>query len=125
MAQPPKSGPYQLAHDKDGVVASPAPGVGVGGGEQCFGFGSGEERDGGPVGPFLGDCEDALDRLGVFGVLVGRVFVERSDRGEAGVAGGGAVVPFGFEVVENPPMRAASSWPMSRSEALVLVWLVV
>lgn len=92
-----------LGHDgEDGVVASPAPGVGVGGGEQCFGFGSGEERDGGPVGPFLGDCEGALDRLGVFGVLVGRVFVERSDRGEAGVAGGGAVVPFGFEVVEKP-----------------------
>ncbi len=107
------------------MVASAVPGVGVRGGEERVGFGSGEKRDGGPVGPFPGDREDALDQLGVFGMLWCGVSVERSDRGEAGVAGGGAVVPFGFEVVENPPMRAASSWPMSRSEALVLVWLVV
>jgi hypothetical protein len=43
-----------------------------------------------------------LDQLGVFGMLWCGVSVERSDRGEAGVAGGGAVVPFGFEVVEKP-----------------------
>ena len=92
-----------LGHeDEDCVVASPVPGAGVGGVEERFGFGSGEKRDGGPVGPFLWDGKDALDQLGVFGVLVGGVFVERSDRCEAGVAGAGAVVSFGFEVVEKP-----------------------
>jgi hypothetical protein len=60
----------------------------------------------------------------VFGVLRCGVFVERSDRREPGVAGGGAVVPFGFEVVEKPADEGGVELA-DGSEALVLVWLVV
>ena len=61
----------------------------------------GEERDHGPVVALGGDGEDPGDDRGVLGMAQGGEAEERSVRGEAGVAGPGAVVPFDFEVLQE------------------------
>ena len=53
------------------------------------------------LGSFGRDRAHALDRRRVLGTLEGEVAEERMDRLEAVVAGGGAVVPVAFEVVEE------------------------
>ena len=54
------------------------------------------------AGPFVGDGQDPLDERGVGRFSVGGVAEHGADGGEAGVAGAHGVVPFVFEVVQEP-----------------------
>jgi hypothetical protein len=84
-----------------GMVAPPGPGGLVRCGEEGIGFGFGEPGDEGPVELLRGDREDAGDRFGVLGMPEGCVGEHGADRGEAGVAGAGAVAAVLLEVVQE------------------------
>jgi hypothetical protein len=84
------------------VVASPDPPVAVGGGEESVNFDAIEVAHLEAVGPFGWDGEHPVDHLGVFGMVERGIAEQRVDRGETGVAGGDAVAPLLFEVVEEP-----------------------
>ena len=84
-----------------GVVAPAGPGALVAGAQQRVDLGLGEVGEEVAFGSFGRDGEHALDGAGVFGVVQGEVAEQRVDRGQAVVAGGGAVVPVAFEVVEE------------------------
>jgi len=93
-AQTGEFGDTQTCLDCDGeqrVVATTDPGVSVGNGEDRLDLLSGEERNDVAIEPFLWDCQDPRDQIGVFGVLERREAEQRMDRGQAGVAGSYAV----------------------------------
>jgi len=83
------------------VVAPPGPGGFVRGCEQGTDLRLGEPGDEGFFMLLGRDGQDAGDRLGVLGMAQGGVAEQGSDRGEAGVAGAGAVAPDVFEVVQE------------------------
>ena len=74
----------------------------VGGCDECFGFGAGEERHERPLRAFRGDRQDLADRGDRVGGPVAGVGEERPQRRPAGVAGRGGVPAFGFQVLEEP-----------------------
>ncbi len=80
------------------VVTSTDPGVGVGCGEERVDLVGSEVAHGGLVLTLGRHGEHALDQLGVFGVSQGGIAEERTDRGQAGVAGGHAVVAVAFKM---------------------------
>jgi hypothetical protein len=84
-----------------GVIAPSGPGALVRGGEERTDFGFGEPGDERLVESLGGDGQDAGDGLGVLGVAQGRVGEHGADRGEAGVAGAGAVAPVVLEMVQE------------------------
>ena len=86
---------------EEGVVAAAGPGAAVGGGEQRVELGFGEERDQRAVEALGRDRQDALDRGGVLGVPQRGVAEQRADRGQARVAGAGAVVALVLEVIQE------------------------
>jgi hypothetical protein len=88
------------------VIASAQRGGLVRDGQQRVGLGAGQEAHVGGIGAFLGDRQDALDEQGVFGALQRGVAEQGVDRGQAGVAGGDAVVPVGLQVVQEPADEA-------------------
>ena len=85
------------------MIASAGPGGPVRAGQQRFDLVFGEEPDDGGVGAFRGDRQDPADGRGVVGAAQRRVGEQGVDRGEAVVAGRGAVAAPGFEVVEERP----------------------
>jgi hypothetical protein len=83
------------------VVAAAGPGGLVGGGEQRLCLGGSKEGDQVPLEAFGRDGQDPADQGGVLGVAQGGVAEQGVDRGQAGVAGPGAVAPPGFQVGEE------------------------
>ncbi len=84
-------------HDQ-GVVAATGPGAAVRAGQQGVEFGFGEVGDQGPVGSFRWYRQDPFDVGGVFWVAQRGEPEQGVDRGEAGVAGAGAVGAVVFEM---------------------------
>jgi hypothetical protein len=83
------------------VVAAAEPGRAIGCGQQRVDLVGGEETDDGPVASLGRDRQHPADVVGVFGCVQRRVTEQRSNRGQASVAGGGAVGAFGFQVVQE------------------------
>jgi hypothetical protein len=83
------------------VIAATDPSVAVGVGEQRSGFLLIEVADDRAVVSLGGDREYAGDRGCVLGVPWGGVVVERSDRGQPGVAGARSVPAIVLEVVQE------------------------
>ena len=84
-----------------GVVAPAGPGGLVAGVQQRVDLGVDEVGDEVALGPLGRDGEHTLDSGGVFGMLQGQIAEQRVQRGQAVVAGGRAVVPVAFEVVQK------------------------
>jgi hypothetical protein len=84
-----------------GVVAPAGPGGLVASVQQRVDLGLGEVGDEVALGSLGRDGEHALDSGGVFGMLQRQIAEQRVERGQAVVAGGRAVVPVAFEVVEE------------------------
>ena len=86
---------------EQGVVAAAVPGLPVGGGEQGVDLVRGEVADDGPLAAPGRDGQDLADHGGVLGGPRGGVPEQRVDRGQAGVAGGAAVAPLVFQVLQE------------------------
>ena len=86
---------------EQGVVAAAVPCPAVGGGEQRVGLVGGEVADDGPLAPPWRDRQDLADDGGVLGCPGGGVAEQRVDRGQPGVAGGAAVAPVVFQVLQE------------------------
>ena len=84
-----------------GVVAAPGAGGPVGGGEQGFSFGAGEEGDDRLVAAFGRDRQHPGDVGGVLGMAQRREAEQGVDRGQPGVAAADGVAALMFEVVEE------------------------
>lgn len=84
-----------------GLVPSSFPAFWIRCRQQGVDLRAGQERDGPLVEPLGWDVQDPLDEQGVFGVLEGGVGEQRPDRGQADVAGSGAVAALVFQVVEE------------------------
>jgi hypothetical protein len=93
--------------EEQGVVTSADPGAGVRSGEQGVDLVTVEVAHDGGGRAFAWDRQHTLDDLGVLGGAECGVAKQRVDGGQAGVAGGRAVTPFGLQVVV---IRSASSW---------------
>ena len=87
---------------EQGPVASAVPAPAVGCGDEGVGLLGGQVADDRALAPSWRDGQDLADDGGVLGCLRGRVLEQRVDRGQAGVAGGAAVAPLLFQVVEEP-----------------------
>ena len=83
------------------MVPASDPSAAVGCGEQGVDLVRGQEGHLGTVVTLGGDGQHPLDELRVFGMTERGVAEQGVDRGESGVAGAGAVVPFVFEVVQE------------------------
>ncbi len=84
------------------VVAAAGPAAAAaGGGEQGGAFGCVEPGDEGCAGAAAVNGQNLLDDLGVLGCVQGRVPVERADRGQARVAGPGAVAPLILKLLQE------------------------
>ena len=87
--------------EEEGVVSAPVPGRAVWHGQEGVGLGSGQVGHDCPVVSALWDRQDLARGMGAVGDEWQCVAVEGVDRGQARVAGGGAVVTFVVEVVEE------------------------
>ena len=85
------------------MVPAAVPGFPVGGGEQRVGFLRGEVADDGALAAPGRDGQDLADGGGVLGCPRGRVAEQGVDRGQSGVAGGTAVSPVVFQVLQELP----------------------
>ena len=83
------------------MIASAGRGGAVRRGEERLQFGTVEEGDEGALDALGRDGEHAPDECGVFGMTEGREAKERMDRGEADVAGAGAVAASLLEMLEE------------------------
>ena len=88
---------------EQGVVAAAVPGCPVGGGEQRVGLVRGEVADDGALTAPRRDRQDLADGGGVLGHPGGGIAEQRVDRGKAGVAGGAAVAPVVFQMLQERP----------------------
>lgn len=93
--------PVWTASASHGLVPSSFPAFRIRCRQQGVDLLAGQERDGPLVEPLGRDVQDPLDEQGVFGVLEGGVGEQGADRGQADVAGSGAVAALLFQMVQG------------------------